>query len=325
MDAKLRIVACSYFAAEVKATLERLGATGEDFELSSFTAHCDGPAKTDPVLDALPHDLRAPDERIRILSGPCQTCAKACAKSANGPLFLDTDNCFSILLGGETVDGLLAGGTHMLTPAMLADWRDIATEWGFDEHGAKAFFGESTTRFVIFDAGLTVIDTLETDAFSAYTGVPVEIRPITLDHLALYLTLLHRDWMRERKRALHRHQARDLRRRIADMSMTFDLMRKLTVMLDEDDIIKGAVEMFSMLCAPEKIQFLRYGPGGAFTAFPKNDGKLTGLAEMADDIIPDEPLWRDEYNGFCLPVLMDDDVLGIVVLEGIAFPERAAD
>ena len=97
-------------------------------------------------------------------------------------------DCIAVLLGKEALAELNAEAkSFFLTPGWLENWEQIFKEGlGWDSVDARQNFG-FYDRIVLLDTGVGTLDDETILAFFDYTGVPIEIRPITLDRLAMTL------------------------------------------------------------------------------------------------------------------------------------------
>ncbi len=98
-------------------------------------------------------------------------------------------DCIALLLGKETLAELNAEAkTFFITPGWLENWEQIFKEGlGWDSVDARQNFGYYE-RIVLLDTGAGTLDDEKVLAFFDYTGVAIEIRPITLDRLARTLS-----------------------------------------------------------------------------------------------------------------------------------------
>jgi hypothetical protein len=92
-------------------------------------------------------------------------------------------NCLEAFVGREEVDRLNAEATtFFLSAGWVNHWSDMFTlgreTLGFDFKEMFAHY----KRIIVFDTGVIPIDKAKVEAFSAFTGLPVEWRRITLDH-----------------------------------------------------------------------------------------------------------------------------------------------
>jgi len=93
-------------------------------------------------------------------------------------------NCCEILLGREDYQRMRKEGVFFLIPEWTLNWRRIFEhELGLKGINAVTFMQEMHTRFVYLDTGRVPIPTLELEEISVFAGLPVEILPISLDHL----------------------------------------------------------------------------------------------------------------------------------------------
>jgi len=289
-----RIAACRYFEPEIRAALAAEGLAHLDLQVHQGSCDRAGTGAGQPLE---PDTLR--------LGGTCSQVPGS-AK--------DLDSCFALLLGQDLVDRFLDQGLHLLTPRMLEDWEARAGAWGFTAETARMFFGESTRGFRVVDCGVRPIAPAAVAGLSAFTGVPVDLWPASLEPLCLRLRLALAPPRPEQEPAADR--------RVSDLAMAFDLVGDLLARPAEAEVAQGILDLFSMLCAPEGVT-LRLFPCGedgprTFSAPPDHrvrPGRESLLAGPGADTLVDRDAFLLALGGTAGPG-------GALLVEQVAFPER---
>ncbi len=96
---------------------------------------------------------------------------------------LAAGNCLEALVGADEIQRLNAEATSFfLSAGWVNNWEKMfemgRADFGFD---FKSMF-EHYRRIVVFDTGIIPLDEEKIRKFSAFTGLPVERRTITLDY-----------------------------------------------------------------------------------------------------------------------------------------------
>ena len=314
----LCLVVCTYLEQEVRAALDAEGLS--DVALASFDGECDQSANTDEILKRVPEGCLGEPQNLKVLGGACQRLQTADIAEASHVHPQST--CFDILLGPETTEELVREGCHILTPAMIQNWRAVAQGWGFTDQSAKSFFEESGSRLVLLDTGCGPSCETELQQFSDYTGLDIEILPITLDYTRLYLRQLHTDWKFNREA----QQRAFANRRIADLSLADELIKGMVSELEEERIIDSVIELFSVLCAPLSVHYKAVVDGEEDSALSRYNVKEMSDAMKRRVDARDGPLqWIDQCDGFFICIGDDERTDGILSVEGIAVPGHAQD
>jgi two-component sensor histidine kinase len=104
----------------------------------------------------------------------------------------------------------------------------------------------------------------------------------------------------------------------ADYAMALDLSSQLTLVLDEITVLRHILEIFSTLFAPRKIIF-----------HVVDDGTVTTILTVPDNLQapppqPDIRMVLPELtpSGFCLRIPYKEETVGIIAVDGLAFPEH---
>ncbi len=301
-----RLAVCAYFVPEITAALalESLAV-----ELVPFHGRCD-----ERPLGC--HCLRPADSGAPLLCG-------GCAGDSTDSI-LSFEWCFELLLGPTDLSSLLSQGCHLLTPCMLDTWTENVEAWGFSPKAAREYFGESVSRFVVLDAGVQPVSPDVLSEITRYTGRPVEVLSISLDYLRLMLRhalgLVARQSERKELQAkLTLSQGLN-----SDLGMAYDLLARMQPFPDEAAAVAGLLELFVALFAPRAVHYLPVAGGhGTRQSLPAGAVLGNGLAARS---------WAKEGDygllgggGFHILVHKDQEVLGRVLVEGLAFPERRED
>ena len=305
---KLRLVVCAYFVPEITAALALEGQ--DEVEVVPFRGRCD----ERPIGGHCPHP--AEENGAPLLCG-------ACAGDLSGAI-LPFEMCFELLLGSSDLSSLLSQGCHLLTPSMLQAWPENVEAWAFCPEAAREYFGESLSRFVVLNAGLQPVASDILSEITSYTGRPVEILTISLDYLRLMLRHILGLVARQAERKELQAKLTLSQGLNSDLGMAYDLLARMRPFPDEAAAVTGLLELFVALFAPRAVHYLPVA------------GMLGTVRSLPQSVVPgDGPAARDwnkagdygllEKDGFHILVHKDQEVLGRVLVEGLAFPERRDD
>jgi len=116
--------------------------------------------------------------------------------------------------------------------------------------------------------------------------------------------------------------APDLQRRLADFAMVLDLLGTLPGSMDEARVIAAIRDLFTMLCAPAHIVYVPFNgnqPGPlqchpeGWTISPALKSFLADNAQLH--------AWSETDSGFLLRLVQAGETLGVMEIEGVAFPQ----
>lgn len=109
----------------------------------------------------------------------------------------------------------------------------------------------------------------------------------------------------------------------ADYAMLYDILSRLALSQDEQEVIHGIIETFEVLCAPAAIAYLPYNgeaPGTLITGVG-TVGEKNAVKERLEKL--NKEFERDpDGGGFTLQIRHGGQKLGVVMLEGILFPQH---
>lgn len=176
------IIVCPLFRRELDVLRAegRLGGA----QLETLQRSCDPGVSARVKLGATIEHRAASRPCTLCLGGECLRGVTVSPLVAERVRIFAPPTCFELLAPSELVDRLIAQGSYLVTPGWLGQWRSFLAEWGLDRETARLLFRESARRVVLLDTGVRadVVDLLA--EFADYIGLPCEVVPVGLEHLA---------------------------------------------------------------------------------------------------------------------------------------------
>ncbi|MBF0292039.1 MAG: response regulator [Nitrospinae bacterium] len=114
----------------------------------------------------------------------------------------------------------------------------------------------------------------------------------------------------------------DSDKKLSDYALFFDLLSTIAASRNEEEVFRGIVGVYNAICAPLYIAYLPfYGdmPGSVMIS-PRSvgeDSRVAGRLAGFDD----EYGWTGSGKGFTMRISHAGEKLGIIEIEGVAFPE----
>jgi signal transduction histidine kinase len=267
------------------------------------------------------HSCETAHERLLVIGGSCLKHEAALAPLLARRNVVCVDNCFDLFLPAAQLQHHRSEGAYLVTPGWLATWERRMAEWGFDRVTAQEFFAESCTRVVLLDSGVVAESPVQLRAFAEFVNRPCETVPVGLDPIRRGLReLLNREWPGEGAGGVGSAAAAQ---QAADYAAVFDLMGRVARFENEAQIHRAILDLFEMLFAPRVLAFLPMidgSPGplllspAAVTLEPNLHQRMTSLA-AGHELTP-------SGTGFLLRVGTEREVLGILLVEGVALPQH---
>lgn len=314
MGSKLCIRVCENFLAEVTATVRSLNLN--DVKITHFPAYCGNPLLKREDLCAIGCESCKNCHRTHVLSGRCIAGQDPSpAEEADRCRLHRLDQCFYLIAPKTMIDRYLADGAYLLTPGWLSGWRRKMEKWGFDVDTARQFFGESCTRLVLLDTGVVPESPAHLSEFADFVSRPFEIVLVGQDFLGLFIEKIVLQWRLEGEQAC----LLEVNRQSADYAMAYELIARLTGIKSEEEAIEDIFDLFNMLFAPEKLAYVPiHGSNfGKTCCRPKDSPESWPTLEcFHDDCLLPEP-----ENGFVFRIGNEGEVLGLIQVCGIAFPQ----
>lgn len=179
----IALIGCAVLRAELAALAGGLPALEASFLPSHL--HLD-PARLEREL-GVALDARA-GRAVMLAYGDCCPGMRRLA-ARPGVVRTPGLSCCELLLGQAEYRRLLRAGAFFLLPEWTPRWRTVFTcDLELEAEAARALMGELHTRLIYLDTGVMPVPRAELAACAAFCGLPLEVRPVALDHLRATLT-----------------------------------------------------------------------------------------------------------------------------------------
>jgi len=291
---KQLIVLCENYRREV--TSLNLQASYSDIDFFFFRSCC---GFRSLEWSELINNLPAGIEVVHVISGGCITGIPDKYPGLQVSEVKNINHCLHLVVNPELVTFYAQKGFYLVTPGWLSKWFDNLETWGFNREGAREFFHESAKAVLLLDTGLDEKAKDNLADFTAYIDYPGESVPVGLDYLNLLLNNLILKTCFNNNEKKSETNTSDSRRELADFAMALDLLNTLVSLRDEEEVMNGIVEIFTMLFAAKNIVF-RTG----------DNEKKSSLTEQTNS-----------EDSFSLEVNSSSGFLGYLDIIGIKMPQ----
>ncbi|BDG08827.1 DUF1638 domain-containing protein [Anaeromyxobacter paludicola] len=175
------LVTCSVYEREVEALRQVRWPWAVHRRVSSML-HM-RPQKLERHLAAALDDARA-GSRVVLVYGDCCP-AMASLEGRPGVARTRALNCCELLLGADAYRQLSREGAFFLLHEWAERWPEVfQQELGLDLAQARELMTDLHRKLVYLDTGLAPVPEAVLAACAAFAGLPCEVRPTPLDHLA---------------------------------------------------------------------------------------------------------------------------------------------
>ncbi len=179
----IRCIACSIFKKEIEA-LRAAGRLDLPVDYLNSMLHM-VPERLETRLQTALAEARPEGAGATVVFAYGDCCGHM-EELAEGPGLARSEgiNCCEIILGSDTYRTLRREGAFFLMPEWALGWKQIfVNQLGLLGPCAREFMREMHTRLVYLDTGILPVPEAELAEASAFLGLPVEVRPVSLDPL----------------------------------------------------------------------------------------------------------------------------------------------
>ena len=312
---------CENYKSEVAFLLS--SGDFDEMEFATFPANCGHPPIDWNSFQATPGLSQNPEDEFHIFGGTCLVPLNTPPDQAVSYNLHRMQQCFYLLLNPQIVDYFIQDGAYLVSPGWVKNWQQHLSEWGFDQATAREFFGETTQKLVLLDSGIDPQVQEYLRELASHLNLPYETFPVGLDNLKMILKNLQTEWHLAQLRQSTQESISSLNRQRADYAMIFDLINRLSGLMDENKVVENIIELFSMLFAPGKICYVpihKESPDNGLFCMetPEDAQPLQDWMLLSDK----DYAWTENSDGFRLRITYQDETLGALEIQQIAFPSH---
>ena len=310
MSSTIAILCCHNFHREVCAAIAAEGWT--DVAAIGFPARCGRPPLAWDELRAL---LPADCGHLIVIGRACLGGLAAAPAGFPETHLLRQQQCFHLVANPAEVDQAITEGAYLLTPDWLADWPGRLRDMGFEPDSAGEFFRDFASKLVLLDTGIEPDAVTRLADLARCVALPATRLAVGLEHLRLVLARAVLDVRLGEEHTRRQQEAKHHRRELADHISAVDLLSRLAGTQDEAEVLRTIEDIFRMLFAPAAWHYLRVeGTPLDLAGVPAE--LRESFADCAGPWI-----WTPSGRGFLLRIARADQTLGMVAVDGLAFPE----
>jgi signal transduction histidine kinase len=228
----------------------------------------------------------------------------------------------SLFLPEDLVNDYQKNGAMLVLPGRLSRWKQNAHCDGLDPATARQMYSESLHELILIDTGVHPGTGPVLAEFAQFTGLPARTIPAGIEHFRLTLIEEYLRWQCEQDTEGFRARISASDKRVADYSMVADLTGKMIGVHDEKTVILQMLDLFVLLCSPKKAGFLPFNHDVAGTIVSLPPGAYVpdgGPAHFSG--FPGNYQITDTGDGFRFRVMYDNQLIGIISIDGVMLPE----
>jgi diguanylate cyclase (GGDEF)-like protein/PAS domain S-box-containing protein len=310
----LNLIVCSNLEREVRA----ISGLPEfkDVNFLSLNVECDQVEARWEGLGESVQTNRNDGHAICLVGSFCLTQATAHLGTSEACPTAQKSLCAEWVVDKDVLDRFLQDEALLVLPGWLRSWeRHIDRMWLSERKKSQMFFRESAKKVVLLDTGVYPKIDSELKEFAKFLRFPHETYFAGLGHFKMSLAQTIHSWHIEKERERIEGRLVALNQQIADYSRIGHLLGALTRIQTEDEVREDIIKIFRILLSPQKVSYL---PTRSLSQEPRaEDSPQDRILSLNADYA-----WTGDRNGLLLKVASGREIVGIIELSGLPFPER---
>ncbi len=303
---ELCLLVCETIEQEVRAavSLERT----DDLNIAVFPAHCNSsglrPRPADPAA------CQDGASRAYLVGPCCETHLSEPREPANGHVYYFS-SCAELFLSENQLASYHKQGSLLLLPAQMEYWLQAGD-------GANL---PPASHLVLLDTGLREQNAARAVELAGQLRLDYSVVPVGLELLRSWLVRVVLEWKLENERARSTAALSEAIRRSSDHAMALDLIGSLTRIGDEAEAIQSILDLFTMLFAAGKLIYVPVVGGISQQAQVRLTAEAESVATQERlTTFEGDHAWTESGKGFRLRIAHQDETLGLLEVEDVAFP-----
>ncbi|WMW21125.1 ATP-binding protein [Methanolobus mangrovi] len=207
-------------------------------------------------------------------------------------------------------------GSFIIVSGWLENWQDNIKSVAQYDNNSVFSFSESYSSILILDTGVHSDLIVRAKELSEFTGIPFKIHDVGMEYFNLIFENLVLRWNIEKKQS----QLKICNRKAASYAMSIDFIKTIADITDESVAIDSICKLFSTMFAPKNIVYYSFNEDGMelkYCKLPGTEQENTIKLKNSDS----NYIVFDTEDGFAIKIMATADVLGIIEIHGVAFPE----
>lgn len=206
--------------------------------------------------------------------------------------------------------------TFVIAAGWTGKWEDNLSFIDQLDEETDRSFSEKYSSILVLDTGLHFDLIPKAEEFSEQTGVPFKVLFVGTEYFKLNFDNLVLQWNIEKKQ----EQLKLCNRKAASYAMSLDFIKTIADVTDESMAIESTCKLFGMMFAPKNVVYYSLHDGNVELKYTKSSYPEKNVIVQLKDSDADYMVF-DEEDGFAIKISTADNLLGIIEIHEIAFPE----
>nr|WP_321497605.1 ATP-binding protein [uncultured Methanolobus sp.] len=207
-------------------------------------------------------------------------------------------------------------GAFFVVPGWLECWEDHLKYLGLYESGNNDVFLKSYSHVLILDTGVHPEFSERAAEFTRATGIPHKVLYVGMDYFRMSFEHQLMTWNLKKKH----DDLKVCKRKSASYAMSLDFIKSLADMTDEAATIGSICNLFSTMLAPGCIVYYSVKGDAAEFAYCKPTNTDQKAIFKLKDSSSNHYIF-ESLDGFVIKIQLAGELLGIIEVREIAFPE----
>ncbi len=231
------------------------------------------------------------------------------------------ENLYDLFLPQNLVEHYYNSGYYVLTSGGVEFWLKNIDAWGLNHDNLFKYTQKEFEKFLILDTNIGLNNEDLAIKLHKKVKLPYEILPVGLDFLEMYLTKIISEFRLRELKESSLDNIIQANKQIANYEIAFDMIKTLTQLKSEEEVINFIINIFETLFSPKSTIFATVKKNQIDLIKSNPSDKKLDLKRLKSFLTKDVEYLLVENNSFLLKLIYKGDCFGVISIEEIHFPK----
>ncbi|TXT58746.1 MAG: putative Histidine kinase [Promethearchaeota archaeon] len=319
MNEKITLITCRSIEKEIRKVIEAKKI--KKIDIKSYFCDFDNDHGQKCDIENVVSGFKDTEELILLVKKSCVFGGKEPRIHQKKYYVKSLTNLFELFLPEDLVKYYYDKNYYLLTSGGVQFWLNNLDTWGLTGQNIFELTNTQFDSFLILDTKIGLDTKIMADKLSKKVDLPYEIIPVGLDFLEIYLNKLLTDFRLQEEKESSLEKIIEANEKQANYEIAFDLIKTLTQLKTENDVIKCIELIFEKLFSPKYIEFAVIRNNKSIRFIPPRAENSLNRGKIKDFLKKEKEYSLEGEHSFNLKLIHKGKCYGIIKIGAIEFPE----